>query len=73
MKKKIFMMITSILTVLFLLGCTTGETKKLYMKDTTTTPPTTKTIIFPNGTAFSGASKEQATQLAQIFVESHNP
>jgi formylglycine-generating enzyme required for sulfatase activity len=71
MKKKIFMMIASILAVLFLLGCN-GKTKELYMKDTTTTPPTTKTIIFPNGTAFSGASKEQATQLAQIFVESHN-
>jgi len=71
MKKNIFMMIASILVVLFFLGCA-GETKKLHMKDTTTTPPTTKTIIFPNGTAFSSASKEQATQLATIFVESHN-
>lgn len=71
MKKNIFTMIASILAVLLLLGCA-GETTKLYMKDTTTTPPTTKTIIFPNGTAFDGASKAQAKQLAQIFVESHN-
>ena len=36
------------------------------------TVPTKKTIISPNGTAFGGASKEQATQLAQMFAEHHN-
>lgn len=34
--------------------------------------PTKKTIIFPNGTVFVGASREQATQLVQIFVEYQN-
>ena len=71
MKKTFGILMVSILSLLFIVGCA-GKTQELYMKDTTVTPPTTKTIIFPNGTVFGGASKEQATQLAQIFVESHN-
>ncbi len=31
-----------------------------------------KTIVLPNGTIFGGASKDQASTLAQIFVDSHN-
>ena len=29
-------------------------------------------IVFPNGTVFGGASKDQAAALAQILVDSHN-
>ena len=29
-------------------------------------------IVFPNGTVFGGASKDQAAALAEILVESHN-
>lgn len=35
-------------------------------------PPTVETITFPNGTVFGGASKDQASALAQILVDSHN-
>ncbi|MBI5233729.1 MAG: hypothetical protein HY880_05180 [Deltaproteobacteria bacterium] len=31
-----------------------------------------KTIVFPNGTIFGGASRDQASELARIFVDSHN-
>lgn len=31
-----------------------------------------KKIVFPNGTVFGGASKDQAAALAQILVDSHN-
>jgi outer membrane protein OmpA-like peptidoglycan-associated protein len=31
-----------------------------------------KEIVFPNGTVFGGASKDQAAALAQILVDSHN-
>ena len=43
MKKNNLMMISLIPVVIFLLGCT-GETKKSYVKDTTTPPSTTKSI-----------------------------
>lgn len=49
-------------------GCA-GDTKELYMRDAAGQQ---KTIVFPNGTVFGGASKDQATTLAQIFVDSHN-
>ncbi|MCX8029997.1 MAG: hypothetical protein N3A59_00265 [Thermodesulfovibrionales bacterium] len=52
----------------FLVGCA-GETKQLYMMDSTGAK---REIVFPNGTILGGASKEQATALAQIFVDSHN-
>ena len=67
----------------FIFGCA-GKTTELQMKDTNTsakaevtavkadTPPAVKTIVFPNGTIFGGASRDQASQLAQIFVDSHN-
>lgn len=52
-----------IITALLTYGCA-GSTKELQMGG--------KTIVFPNGTVFGGASKEQASVLAQIFVDSHN-
>lgn len=57
-----------VLLIALLVGCA-GETKQLYIKDTT---GATKEIVFPNGTILGGASKEQAIALATIFVDSHN-
>jgi len=61
--------------ILLVIGCA-GETKQLQMRDTTVGPSgpekTMKTVEFPNGTVFGGASKQQAGALAQIFVTSHN-
>lgn len=71
-----------IFAVSFIFGCA-GKTTELQMKDTNTgakaegtavkaDTPAVKTIVFPNGTIFGGASRDQASQLAQIFVDSHN-
>ena len=68
MYKKLFHLIFLLLFISFLIGCA-GETKQLYMMDASGTK---KEIVFPNGTILGGASKEQATALAQIFVDSHN-
>ncbi|MBM4139885.1 MAG: hypothetical protein FJ242_00095 [Nitrospira sp.] len=62
------------IAVIFILGCA-GEVKELQMRDTSINKDVgsgVKTVIFPNGTVFGGASKEQASALAQIFVDSHN-
>jgi outer membrane protein OmpA-like peptidoglycan-associated protein len=67
MRKEMFLILL-LLIVSFLAGCA-GETKQLYMKDAA---GATKEIVFPNGTILGGASKEQATALATIFVDSHN-
>jgi outer membrane protein OmpA-like peptidoglycan-associated protein len=66
--KSTFLRIIGIIVVAFIVGCA-GETKELHMRDAA---GTTQTIVFPNGTVFGGASKEQASTLAQIFVDSHN-
>ncbi len=71
MKKVVIVMIGLFLAVLSFGGCA-GKSSELQMNDTTVVPPTTRTVVFPNGTVFGGASKEQASKLAQIFVESHN-
>ena len=64
-----------IITAAFLLGCA-GQAKELQMRDPgvskTDVRSGMKTIVLPNGTIFGGTSKEQASMLAQIFVESHN-
>lgn len=65
---KILFSVFLLLIISFLAGCA-GETKQLYMKDTA---GASKEIVFPNGTILGGASKEQATALATIFVDSHN-
>ncbi|MCX8026554.1 MAG: hypothetical protein N3A62_01685 [Thermodesulfovibrionales bacterium] len=66
--KRFIEFIIVVFTISSIIGCA-GETKQLHMKDTT---GGTKEIVFPNGTILGGASKEQATALATIFVESHN-
>lgn len=68
MYKRLFSVIFLMLLVSFLVGCA-GETKQLHMMDASGAK---KEIVFPNGTILGGASKEQATALAQIFVDSHN-
>lgn len=50
-------------------GCA-GETTQLHMRDAGAKEE--KVVLFPNGTMFGGASKEQASELARLFVESHN-
>ncbi|MBE0426121.1 MAG: hypothetical protein IBX72_05690 [Nitrospirae bacterium] len=62
------MFILGIVAVFFILGCG-GQIKELQMRDTN---EQTKKVVFPKGTVLGGASKDQASVLAQIFVESHN-
>ena len=61
--------------LLFVMGCA-GESKQVQISDSTVgaveSEKGPKTVEFPAGTVFGGASKEQATALARIFVESHN-
>lgn len=72
MNKKRFL---GILLLLFVMGCA-GESNKVQLSDMTVgaseSEKGTKTVEFPEGTVFGGASKEQAAALARIFVESHN-
>jgi hypothetical protein len=71
MNKKRFLGVMLLLSVI---GCA-GESKQVKISDSTIAAPDaekgTKTIEFPSGTVFGGASKEQATALARIFVEAH--
>ena len=64
-----------IMLALALAGCA-GESKHVQLSNAAASPTEaakeTKTIEFPKGTIFGGASGEQASALAQIFVESHN-
>lgn len=72
MNKKRFL---GVILLLFVIGCA-GESKQVQISDSTAGAPASekgpKTIEFPEGTMFGGASKEQASALARIFVESHN-
>lgn len=52
-----------IFAVIALSGCG-GKTRTFYMGG--------QEIVFPNGTIFGGASKDQAAAIAEILVESHN-
>ncbi len=63
MKKYDFRLIIGI-SFLFLAGCA-GYTKQLTLWSG-------EEIIFPNGTILAGASTEQASALAEIFVNAHN-
>ncbi|MEW6118133.1 MAG: hypothetical protein AB1553_14735 [Nitrospirota bacterium] len=60
--------VVAAIAALFFAGCA-GQQTELHMKDTAAQD---RTIVFPNGTIFGGASKDQVTELAQLFVESHN-
>lgn len=55
-------------TILFAIGCA-GQPTPLRMRDEA---GGLKSLDFPKGTIFGGASKEQATALAQTSVDSHN-
>lgn len=69
-----------IMAAVSVIGCA-GKTTTLVMQNPTadeglragdTAKPAEKVIVFPNGTLFGGASKDQASALARIFVDSHN-
>jgi len=66
---------TGLIMLFFLVGCG-GEVKELKMRDTQISPSEPsqgmKTVEFPKGTWTGAASKEQASTLAQVFVDSHN-
>jgi hypothetical protein len=72
MNKKRFL---GVAILLFVMGCA-GESKQVQISDSTVgaieSEKGPKTVEFPAGTVFGGASKEQATALARIFVEAHN-
>ncbi|MEW6571789.1 MAG: hypothetical protein AB1390_11580 [Nitrospirota bacterium] len=57
-----------IVATFFVCGCA-GKPSELHMRDKANA---TKPVVFPKGTMIGGASKEQASKLAQIFVDSHN-
>jgi outer membrane protein OmpA-like peptidoglycan-associated protein len=50
-------------------GCA-GQTEQLSMQSPAGQPP--QSVTFPNGTTFGGASGRQASELAQIIVDSNN-
>lgn len=52
-----------------LAGCA-GQTEQLSMQSPGGQPP--QSVTFPNGTTFGGASGRQASELAQIIVDSNN-
>jgi outer membrane protein OmpA-like peptidoglycan-associated protein len=66
-----------IVTIIGLIGCA-GPEKELKMTEGSTaksgesTAAAPRTIVFPNGTIFGGASTEQMGKLAGMFVDSHN-
>ncbi len=64
-----------LIIIFFLFGCG-GEVKQLQIRDTavSSSEPSKgmKVVEFPKGTWTGGASKEQASTLAQVFVDSHN-
>jgi hypothetical protein len=66
-------LIIGLLIFLFAFGCA-GDPQKLQMRDMTSPDPDKgmKTVEFPKGTLSGKASKEQASTLAQMFVDSHN-
>ena len=50
-------------------GCA-GRTEQLSMQGPAGQPP--QSVTFPSGTTFGGASGRQASELAQIIVDSNN-
>jgi hypothetical protein len=60
--------LAAIIVVSVLIGCA-GQPKELRIRDI---DGSMKSVEFPKGTLTGSASKEQASQLAQIFVDSHN-
>jgi hypothetical protein len=70
-----YKVVLGLIMLVFLFGCA-GEVKQLQIRDTGISPSDPdkgmKVVEFPKGTWTGGASKEQASTLAQIFVNSHN-
>jgi hypothetical protein len=56
-----------------LVGCA-GQTEQLSMQrpQQGPQPQAPQSVTFPNGTTFGGASGRQASELAQIVVDSNN-
>ena len=68
--------VMAIVAILSLVGCA-GPEKELKMTESGVVQSgeknaDTRTIVFPNGTIFGGASTGQMGTLAEIFVDSHN-
>jgi outer membrane protein OmpA-like peptidoglycan-associated protein len=65
--------ILSLVVAVFLVGCA-GQTEQLSMQQPAQrgAQPPPQSITFPNGTTFGGASGRQASELAQIIVDSNN-
>jgi hypothetical protein len=68
--------VMAIVAILCLVGCA-GPEKQLQMTEAGIAKSgdknaDTRTIVFPNGTIFGGASTGQMATLAEIFVDSHN-
>ena len=62
----------SVLSLLFAvaLGGCAGQPQQFYMQQPDDQKP--QAITFPNGTTFGGASRSQASTLAQLIVDSNN-
>jgi hypothetical protein len=75
MKFKALIGLMGLISLFFLFGCG-GEVKKLQLRESSLNPSEPdkgmKTVEFPQGTWYGGASTEQAGSLAQLFVISHN-
>jgi hypothetical protein len=56
--------------VVAVLGGCAGQTEQLSMQSPAGQQP--QAVTFPNGTTFGGASGRQASELAQIIVDSNN-
>jgi hypothetical protein len=54
-----------------LVGCA-GQTEQLSMQSPTGGASQPQSITFPNGTTFGGSSGRQASELAQLVVDSNN-
>jgi outer membrane protein OmpA-like peptidoglycan-associated protein len=62
--------IIGILGVTAMLGGCAGQPQQYYMDQSDGRPQ--QPVTFPNGTVFGGASRQQASSLAQLIVDSNN-
>src|SRR5262245_32656320 len=67
--RRIVLGIVGLIVSAALAGCA-GQTEQLSMQSPAGQPP--QSVTFPNGTTFGGASGRQASELAQIVVDSNN-
>lgn len=69
--------IAAMALAIFAAGCASPQRVEYVMQQpaaspTEAQPPPPRTITFPNGTVFGGASSDQASTLAQIVVDANN-